>query len=381
MWTKADPILVGLLSLVSLLALLRKSSHFITEYGENMNGSNLSQIRVLVTGAGGPAAIAVIRSLGILRKFSLVAGDMDPWAAGLYMVLPENRVLLLPADHPNFIENLLATCKTKEISILISTVDGELEPVALNIAGFNAVGTKVMGAPLHILLETLDKFALARKCLLVVGIPRTELLDSADFSNWTFPVVIKPRWGSGSKGVRLVNQPDDITHLDLENEMLIQEYLPGDEYSIDVLATCVGVPVAAVPRLRVKVDSGIAVAGRSLCDTELEEFGMQVVATLGLPFISNVQAKRRATGELCLLEVNPRVPGSIALTKASGVDMVRLAVDELLGIAIPVGITHREVAMVRPLADLVIECADLVEGALPSDWNQHPPVKPLALGA
>ena len=100
---------------MSPLALLRKSSHPITEYGENMNGSNLNQIRVLVTGAGGPAAIAVIRSLGVIRKFNLIAGDMDPWAAGLYLVPPQNRVVLLPADHAEFIENLLAICKSKEI--------------------------------------------------------------------------------------------------------------------------------------------------------------------------------------------------------------------------------------------------------------------------
>ena len=44
--------------------------------------------RVLVTGAGGPAAIAAMRSLGADPTVELIAADMDPWAAGLYLVPP-----------------------------------------------------------------------------------------------------------------------------------------------------------------------------------------------------------------------------------------------------------------------------------------------------
>ena len=372
---------VGDLAVVSLLPLLRKRLTLFPEYRENMNRSDSSLIRVLVTGAGGPAAIAVIRSLAEDPKFTLIAADMDPWASGLYLVPKDSRVLLLPAAHVDFISNLLEICKEKSVDILISTVDGELEPVAKNVEHFRVMGMRVLGAPLHILRETLDKFALARKCLLVVGVPRTELLEQADLSLWSFPVVVKPRWGSGSRGFRLIESPADITLADLEKGMLIQEHLPGLEYSIDVLATSEGAPVAAVPRLRVRVDSGIAVAGRTICNPDLENFGMKVISTLELPYISNVQAKCRANGELCLLEVNPRVPGSLALTRAAGVDMVRLAVDQLLGISMPSDITHREVAMVRPLSDLVVECSDLVSGAIPIEFPTESPLSPLALGA
>jgi carbamoyl-phosphate synthase large subunit len=39
-----------------------------------------------VTGAGGPAAIAVMRSLSADPAVRLIAADMDSWAAGLYLV-------------------------------------------------------------------------------------------------------------------------------------------------------------------------------------------------------------------------------------------------------------------------------------------------------
>jgi len=52
------------------------------------------QVRVMVTGAGGPAAIAVMRSLSADPSVRVIAADMDSWAAGLYLVPPADRTLI-----------------------------------------------------------------------------------------------------------------------------------------------------------------------------------------------------------------------------------------------------------------------------------------------
>ncbi|PCI37816.1 MAG: hypothetical protein COB50_03260 [Thiotrichales bacterium] len=58
--------------------------------------------------------------------------------------------------------------------------------------------------------------------------------------DFSFPVVVKPNTGTGSIGVKLCNsQSDIIKHINsLENksEILIQEYIVGDEYSAEVVA-------------------------------------------------------------------------------------------------------------------------------------------------
>ena len=111
----------------------------------------------------------------------------------------------------------------------------------------------------------------------------------------------------------------------------MQEHLPGPEYSLDVLARADGHVAAVVPRERMKVDSGIAVTGRTLHDEALEEFGREVAAAIGLTRVANVQVKGAAGGEPALLEVNARFPGTMPLTVASGVDMPGLAIGEALG--------------------------------------------------
>src|SRR6202030_1697637 len=67
--------------------------------------------RVLVTGAGGPAAIAAMKSLGADPSVELLAADMDPWAAGLYLVPPSARTLIPAGADPDFTSVLLARCQ------------------------------------------------------------------------------------------------------------------------------------------------------------------------------------------------------------------------------------------------------------------------------
>lgn len=316
------------------------------------------RMRVLVTGAGGPAAIAVMRSLSADPSVHLIAADMDPWAAGLYLVA--DRTLIPAGAAPGFADAVLARCREMAVDAVIPTVDAELRPLALARPAFAAAGIGLMLAHDDALRVILDKLALARHCASTVRVPRTELFDaSLDTSRWSPPVIIKPRAGSGSRDITLVKTPGQLAALPRSDDLLIQEYLPGDEYSIDVLADRPGHVVAAVPRLRARVDSGISVAGRTTRDSELERFGAAVAQATGLSFVANVQAKRDQSGRPALLEVNPRPPGSLALTIASGVDMPRHALDALRGRPVPARLEFREVAMVRFLDERVIELAEI----------------------
>ena len=137
--------------------------------------------------------------------------------------------------------------------------------------------------------------------------------------------------------------------------MIIQEYLPGAEFSVDVLSDTRGVVRAAVPRVRLKVDSGIAVAGRTVRDATLQAAAGVVAQRMGLTFVANVQFKRDAAGVPRLLEVNARFPGTMPLTVAAGVNMPRLALDLVRGRALPPNVGEfTEVGIVRTWADHVI---------------------------
>ncbi|NNE69285.1 MAG: ATP-grasp domain-containing protein, partial [Rhodothermales bacterium] len=202
-------------------------------------------------------------------------------------------------------------------------------------------------APEPVLKVVLDKFKLV--CVLdgIIPVPATHLLGSnADLTSWTGKCITKPRRGAGSRGISLLEEVPASP--DPDPSMLIQEYLPGAEYSVDVLADRQGRVLSAVPRERLKVDSGVAVAARVVRDAELEHFATLAVERLGLPFISNVQFRRNSMGVPCLLEINPRTPGTMPLTVASGVNMPLLALRALLGHVTDAEVpAFKEVATVR----------------------------------
>ena len=326
-------------------------------------GLDRRSLRVLVTGAGGPAAIAAMRSLRRDDTIELLAADMDPWAAGLYLV-PRGAAALIPAGAaPGFADSLLATCVALGVDIILPTVDAELRPLAAAREKFAAAGIEMLLAPAAALDIILDKLSLARHCAGIVHVPRTEPFGTAiDPGTWTYPVVVKPRTGSGSRGIVTVESAAALAALERSDELILQESLPGEEYSIDVLADAHGHVMAAVPRVRVRVDSGVSIAGRTVRDAELERFGRHVARATGLTYVGNVQCKRDRAGRPALLEVNPRVPGTLGLTVASGVDMPRLALDALLGRAVPAQVDFREVAVVRFLGERFVEVADILDG-------------------
>src|SRR3954447_424110 len=85
--------------------------------------------RVLVTGAGGPSGVSILRAMEG-EPVTMLAGDIDPFGAGLYIVEPDRRAILRRGADPRFSDDLLERCKRDAIDVVIPTVDTELLPLA-----------------------------------------------------------------------------------------------------------------------------------------------------------------------------------------------------------------------------------------------------------
>ncbi len=315
---------------------------------------------MLVTGAGGPSAVSIIKSLSRIEGVTLWAADIDPLAAGLYLVPSERRLLLPRGDAPDFVAAVTDWCRSAAIDICIPTVDQELLPLARSRDDLAATGVTLVLATAHTLEECLDKWRLYLLCRDLVPVPRTALLDVSFLAaDWRLPVIVKPRSGSGSRDIALITHADGFGRYVPDGRFLVQEFLPGEEHSLDVLASPTGTVLAVVPRVRLKVDSGVAVAGRTLHDPELERLGRDVATAIGLSWVGNVQSRRDGQGVARLLEVNPRFPGTMPLTVAAGVDMPAICLAMARGDPAPVALGFRDVAMIRYLEERFIGPGEL----------------------
>ena len=304
-------------------------------------------MRILMTGAGGPSAISVWKSLSAQHEIHMA--DMDPCAAGLYLVPEASRLLVPRGDAPELVPALLAACRTRKIDLLLPTVDSEFVPLALARAEFEALGVALPISPLDCLRVCRDKHELLARVKGIVPVPEYEpLTEDAAARVTSFPRFVKPRLGAGSRGAEKITRREDLDALSKDGSILVQEYLPSEEYSVDVCVRGDGRVIAAVPRERMKTDSGIAVTARTVDVPEVIESARRVAQEIGVRYVANVQFKRAADGVFKLLEVNPRFPGTLPLTTAAGVDMPKLLVDDVAGRKLPEGpLPFKEIMVVR----------------------------------
>jgi carbamoyl-phosphate synthase large subunit len=304
-------------------------------------------MRILMTGAGGPSAISVWKSLSAQHEIHMA--DMDPCAAGLYLVAEDRRLLVPRGDAPELVPALLAACRARKIDLLLPTVDTEFVPLALARADFEALGVALPISSLDCLRVCRDKHALLARVKGIVPVPEYEpLTPDAAARVTSFPRFVKPRLGAGSRGAEKITRREDLDALPQDGSILVQEYLPGEEYSVDVYVRGDGRVIAAVPRERMKTDSGIAVTARTVDVPEVIESARRVAQEIGVRYVANVQFKRAADGIFKLLEVNPRFPGTLPLTTAAGVDMPKLLVDDVAGRQLPDGpLPFKEIMVVR----------------------------------
>jgi carbamoyl-phosphate synthase large subunit len=96
-------------------------------------------------------------------------------------------------------------------------------------------------------------------------------------------------------------------------------------------------------------------------DSTLIETASRVAEALGLQTVANIQLKRDTDGVPALLEVNPRFPGAMPLTIASGVDMPSLTLDDVLGRPVPEHVDFHEVANVRYLEDVFLPRGEVLD--------------------
>jgi carbamoyl-phosphate synthase large subunit len=106
---------------------------------------------------------------------------------------------------------------------------------------------------------------------------------------------------------------------------VIQEYLDGPEFTIDVLCDFAGRPLSIVPRERVVIRAGVIDRGRTVNDPSLIELAKAACAAIPFAGPVNIQC-RMHRGQPFIFEINPRFSGGIPLTIQAGADFPRLLI-------------------------------------------------------
>lgn len=319
----------------------------------------MKRLNILITGAGGAAAIAFYEAVKSAEHDFFMA-DMNENSVGLYLVDATNRCILKASDDKNYIQHLLTTCVENKVDIIIPTVDSELLIITKNRHLFDEIGVTLITSDYENLANVLDKYKLMKKLSSHFKLAWFAKYDkNFDVNKLKYPCLIKPRCDSGSRGIKRINKANDLKGIPKNGKYLLQDYLPLNEYSVDVYVNRNNKAIASVVRERIKTYGGVAVISKTINWPLLSDLAAELSEFLNLRYAVNVQFKLNNQGVPCLLEINPRFPGTSSLTVAAGVNMPEMSLEEAIGKTLNVKYNYCELAMVRRWKETFIAVNEL----------------------
>ena len=268
--------------------------------------------RVLVTGVGGPAgraAATFFRGKGA----EVVGADMRRVEASV-----DRFRLLPPALDAGFGSALLDLVAAERARLLVCTVTEELPRVARLAGEVRRRGCALLISEPEAADVANDKLRTAEACARAgLAAPRTLPASAAQerILALGLPLLSKPRFGRGARGVRVHRDPADLAPAG-PGEVVWQEFVPGPEYDLNLFVGPEGAVEAAVCLRKTGLkegDFGNATAVERADRPDVVDLGAAVSRALRLVGPLDMDVRLRANGAPALLEVNARL-GANALS-------------------------------------------------------------------
>ena len=323
-------------------------------------------VTVMMSASGSQFAPGIIKCFkdNGEREIKVVGGDMSTDPTNQYLV---DKFYRVPAvKDPTYADVLLDICKKEKVDIFFPQMSAELPVLLENISRFDDAGIKVSitrNDSLYIANNKLKLFEFMKENNIPVS--KFSVISSLDDFDKAIrevgypekPVCVKLTESSGARGVRVIDdsksryhifaheKPDSfyISYEDMKKtledadefpELMVMEYLSGDEYDVDLIADNGRVLYMAGRRNPVMV---MSITQESVLEKNEEAYRIaeQIVEKLGLDGVIGIDYKFAEDGSCRLLEINPRIDATVSVFAAGGLNLPYLQVKHLLGEELP----------------------------------------------
>lgn len=333
-------------------------------------------MNILFTCAGRRTYLLKYFKENLSARDRIIATDMQLSAPSLQFA---DIKLQVPAVYdPNYISITLDICKKYQVNSLISLNDLELPILAANKSRFEAEGVIVIVSSPQVIDTCFDKYKTAQWTESIgLNAPRTYVrLADAKVAIATgeisFPLFLKPRWGSGSIGLETVN---DMEELDVyynllfkkikktilatvsvgDEYILIQEKLMGKEFGLDVMNDLKGNNLGVSVKQKLAMRAGETDKAVTVDLPEVCEIGAIIGQQLKHIGNLDVDIMQRANGDYCVLELNPRFGGGFPFSYEAGVNFPKAIIQLLKGEMVDPKILQPEYGKMFAKNDYLVE--------------------------
>lgn len=298
----------------------------------------MKDINILITSAG--------RRVQLIKYFQdelkgigeVIITDCSNIAPAMYM---GGKVYIIPTiDDSNYINELKDICKKEKVKGIISLIDPELSILALHKGEFEEIGVQLFLSEVEVLDICFDKFKMFQ--FLQENNFKTAMtfedfdsfMTSLNKGTISFPVFVKPRKGSASIGISKVENIDELKLLmTSRKDLLIQEYMDGQEYGVDAYVDIVsGEVISIFIKKKLSMRAGETDKAVSIKDEELLDLITDFIKKLGVVAQIDIDIFR-VNGEFYISEVNPRFGGGYLIAYECGANFPKYIINNINGIA------------------------------------------------
>ncbi len=277
------------------------------------------------------------------KQGRIVCTDCSPYAPALYEADAHYIVPRITA--PEYLEVLYEICKKEAITGVLSLIDPELSLIAAHEAQFRALGVQIIGSDYELCERTLNKWELFG-WMEAHGYPCAKTYCTMEAfraalerGEVQFPVFVKPMKGSASIQIARADDMETAAFLFAHGEqMIIQEYMTGQEIGADVYIDLISKKVVSIfTKKKLVMRAGETDKAVSFIDEKLFAFITKFAEESGFAGQIDMDLFEK-DGVYYISEVNPRFGGGYPHAYACGADHMALIRNNLMGIENPVQI-------------------------------------------
>jgi len=290
------------------------------------------EIHILFTGVGRRVElIQAFREAALCLNVTLklYGADMTNTAPALYYC-DFYRPVCGMREEP-YIDELLTICRNDSIDLLIPTIDTDLLKLSENKNRFEDIGTKVLISSPDMISICRDKnktSAFFEAC----GLKAPKPVNDWTLYEGEYPAFIKPKDGSSSINAYKVDNLEELQpYASQIDDYVVQPFVDGKEYTVDIFCDWDGTPISIVPRERMQVRAGEVLKTRIDLDSKMIEEAKKLCAVFkpcGPITVQLIQDDN--TGDNYYIEINPRFGGGAPLSMKAGARSAEIILKLLL---------------------------------------------------
>jgi carbamoyl-phosphate synthase large subunit len=241
---------------------------------------------------------------------TVVAVDPNPLAPAQYAA--QVRASAPPIDDPAYVGELARLCEAHGVGVVLPLTDLDIEVLALARESRSPPTLPALVPSSEVARATYDKYE-AHLLLERLGLPSPPTaLPDADLDSLRYPVMVKPRRGSGARHIHLAHTAAQARFfVDYVREpTMVQRAMDGPELSIDCLGDAQGRCLNAIPRTMLESRGGESIKGTVVEDPELVVLGRTAMEALGVRGPATIQVFRDPELGVRITDVNTRFGGA-----------------------------------------------------------------------